>query len=253
MLLVSHCLCIFSLGGKSLQRLEVSGASALFRGALKGANYFKAQESPENTLPARVKVEARELWSMICCSCRPQWFLCQPASTYLLEETAQKNPSRCFMHCREQEKDYSPGRSHFSFTVKMCRKSFMPCLGFGKTNLKREQAVKRTRAGLLWGWNSPKAALQCHLVRATRTGSSLSIKSSPYIILDQIWPCFSFTAPAPVYAAVSILRVSFREFPSGGTVLGLNPQGDWMVAQLLANLCGAAKHRSYTCLCQVQL
>lgn len=158
MLLVSHCLCIFSLGGKSLQRLEVSGASALFRGALKGANYFKAQESPENTLPARVKVEARELWSMICCSCRPQWFLCQPASTYLLEETAQKNPSRCFMHCREQEKDYSPGRSHFSFTVKMCRKSFMPCLGFGKTNLKRASSKTYPRWAAL-GLKLPQSSI----------------------------------------------------------------------------------------------
>lgn len=70
-------------------------------------------------------------------------------------------------------------------------------------------------------------------MRATRTGSSLSIKSSPFIILDQIWPCFTFTAPAPVYAAVNILRESFSEFPSGGTVLGLNPQGDgWWPSSL---------------------
>lgn len=76
---------------------------------------------------AKVKVKARKLWGALTPPVSHQnVYMKPPASTCLLEGTAQKNPSRCFMHRMEWERDRSAGTSIFP-SLSKCTES-PPCL-----------------------------------------------------------------------------------------------------------------------------
>lgn len=149
---VFQLLCVHVQSGSEIST-EVRTRSDLFWGILKDAKHLWAQGSPKTHWRSSVVQFKTELWGIFNSPLlRVTQILVweKPAvSSCLLEETAQKSPSRCVIHSGEREGDYSAGRSCFSSAVKT----------YGKALLARSGFIQAKFAA---GSGVPGAAPQCH-------------------------------------------------------------------------------------------